>query len=201
MLVATVFVAVNHAEVVALRVGEPFGSLILAVAVTVIEVGMIVILILEDPEAAHDLPRDTEFSALMITTTGIVGGSLLIKTIRRKVATFNADGVGGALVALAALSVLSLVFPSVTNTAPGPTFTNSLLTFAAVASLAMYGTFVAVQTVRHRDYFIPPIKPNANQSEITHATAPSHKVALLSFAALIVSSFSSGTREGNQSAD
>jgi len=187
VLVATVFVAVNHAEVVALRVGEPFGSLILAVAVTVIEVGMIVILILEDPEAAHDLPRDTVFSALMITTTGIVGGSLLIKTIRRKVATFNADGVGGALGALAALSVLSLVFPSVTNSAPGPTFTNSQLTFAAVASLAMYGTFVAVQTVRHRDYFIPPIKPNANQSENTHVTAPSNKVALLSFAALIVS--------------
>lgn len=184
-LVGTVFVAVNHAEVVALRVGEPFGSLILAVAVTIIEVGMIVILILEDPEAAHDLPRDTVFSALMITTTGIVGASLLVKTVRRKVATFNADGVGGALGALAALSVLSLVLPSVANSGSGSTFTNTQLAFAAVASLAMYTTFVAVQTVRHRDYFIPPIKPNASQSENSHVTAPSTKVALLSFLALL----------------
>jgi len=84
---ATVFVAVHHAEVVALRVGEPFGSLILAVAVTVIEVGMIVVLLLEDPEGSANLPRDTVFAALMITTNGMVGAALLVKTLRRKVAT------------------------------------------------------------------------------------------------------------------
>lgn len=184
VLVATVFVAVHHAEVVALRVGEPFGSLILAVAVTVIEVGMIIVLILDDPAAARDLPRDTVFAAVMITTTGIVGASLLVKTLRRKVATFNAEGIGGAVGALAALSVLSLVLPSVTTSSPGPTFTPFQLGFAAVASLAMYLTFVAVQTVRHRDYFLPPIKPNVEQSENSHVTPPSAKLAWWSLAAL-----------------
>ncbi len=184
VLVATVFVAVHHAEVVALRVGEPFGSLILAVAVTVIEVGMIVVLILEDPAAARDLPRDTVFAAVMITTTGIVGASLLVKTLRMKVANFNSEGVTGAVGALAALSVLSLVLPSVTTSSPGPTFTDSQLTFAAVASLAMYLTFVAVQTVRHRDYFLPPIKSNLTQSENSHVTPPSSKLAWWSLAAL-----------------
>lgn len=184
VLVATVFVAVHHAEVVALRAGEPFGSLILAVAVTVIEVGMIIVLILDDPAAARDLPRDTVFAAVMITTTGIVGASLLVKTLRNKVATFNAEGVGGALGALAALSVLSLVLPSVTTSSPGPTFTPFQLAFAAIASLAMYLTFVAVQTVRHRDYFLPPIKPSVNQSESAHVTPPSSKLAWWSLAAL-----------------
>lgn len=187
VLVVTVFVAVHHAEVVALRVGEPFGSLILAVAVTVIEVGMIVVLILDDPASARDLPRDTVFSAVMITTAGIVGISLLVKTLRQRVATFNAEGVGGAVGALAALSVLSLVLPSVTTSSPGPTFTTSQLTFAAIASLAMYLTFVAVQTVRHRDYFLPPIKPNVTQSENSHVTPPSTKLAWFSFFALLAS--------------
>ena len=184
VLVLTVFVAVHHAEVVALRVGEPFGSLILAVAVTVIEVGMIIVLILDDPTAARDLPRDTVFAAVMITTTGIVGASLLVKTLKNKVATFNAEGVGGAVGALAALSVLSLVLPSVTTSSPGPTFTPFQLAFAAVASLAMYLTFVGVQTVRHRDYFLPPIKPNVTQSENSHVTPPSAKLAWWSLAAL-----------------
>lgn len=185
VLVVTVFVAVHHAEVVALRVGEPFGSLILAVAVTVIEVGMIIVLILEEPIAARDLPRDTVFAAVMITTTGIVGASLLVKTIRRKVASFNSEGVTGAVGALAALSVLSLVLPSVTTSAPGPTFTVSQLTFAAIASLAMYLTFVAIQTVRHRDYFLPPVSPNQKQSEDVHVNPPGSKLAAWSLAALI----------------
>lgn len=185
VLVVTVFVAVHHAEVVALRVGEPFGSLILAVAVTVIEVGMIIVLILEDPIAARDLPRDTVFAAVMITTTGIVGASLLVKTIRRKVASFNPEGVTGAVGALAALSVLSLVLPSVTTSAPGPTFTASQLAFAAIASLAMYLTFVAIQTVRHRDYFLPPARTNQRQSEDFHVNPPSSQVAAWSLAALI----------------
>lgn len=114
LLVATVFTAVHHAEVVALKVGEPFGSLILALSVTVIEVGMIVVLILESPNTNQNLARDTVFAAVMITTNGIVGIALLIKALRQRVAIFNAMGVGGALAALAALSTLSLILPSVT---------------------------------------------------------------------------------------
>jgi Ca2+:H+ antiporter len=92
VLATSVYVAVSHAEVIAARVGEPFGSLILAVAVTIIEVGMIVVLIIENPEATRNLARDTVFAAIMITTGAIVGGSIVIKSLRQKFSTFNPEG-------------------------------------------------------------------------------------------------------------
>lgn len=187
LLIAAVFVAVHHAEVVALKVGEPFGSLILAVAVTVIEVGMIIVLILDSPETANSLPRDTVFSAVMITTNGIVGAALLVKVLRQKVANFKSDGVSGAVATLAALSVLSLVLPSVTISSPGPTFNAAQLSFAAVTSLGLYLVFVLFQTVRHRDYFLPPISNTAKVNEDAHIEAPSSRLAWFSFVALFVS--------------
>lgn len=187
VLVLTVYVAVHHAEVVALRVGEPFGTLILAVAVTVIEVGMIVVLIIESPESSRNLARDTVFSAVMITTNAIVGSALLIKTLKQKVATFRSEGVSGALAVLAALSILSLVLPSLTSSTPGPTFTTVQLLFAAVTSLGLYLAFVAMQTIRHRDYFLPPPLPNQEVRPSEHAQPPSAKQAWLSFALLFVS--------------
>lgn len=187
VLVATVFTAVHHAEVVALKVGEPFGSLLLAIAVTVIEVGMIIVLMLENPNKSQDLARDTVFSAVMISTNAIIGGSLLIKTLKNRVATFNPEGVVGALSTLAALSVLSLVLPTVTTSSPGPTFTPAQLWFAAVTSLVLYLTFVSVQTVRHRDYFLPPARKNVEQSESEHVEPPTARVTIFSMVALLVS--------------
>jgi Ca2+:H+ antiporter len=187
VLVATVFVAVHHAEVVALRVGEPFGTLILAVAVTIIEVGMIVILMIDNPNETLDLARDTVFAAVMITMNGIIGGSLLIKTLKKRVANFKAEGAVGALAVLAALSVLSLVLPTFTTSSPGPTFTPAQLTFAAITSLVLYLTFVAMQTVRHRDYFLPPARPKSIQSDNEHVPPPPKSVAWLSVAGLVVS--------------
>jgi len=187
LLVATVFTAVHHAEVVALKVGEPFGSLILALSVTVIEVGMIVVLILESPQTNQNLARDTVFAAVMITTNGIVGIALLIKALKQKVAIFNAMGVGGALAALGALSTLSLILPSVTTSSPGPTFTNLQLAFAALVSLVLYLTFVAVQTVRHRDYFLPPPREDQTIPLEEHVDPPTKSQALQSLAGLLIS--------------
>lgn len=187
LLVATVFTAVHHAEVVALKVGEPFGSLILALSVTVIEVGMIVVLILESPQTNQNLARDTVFAAVMITTNGIVGIALLIKALKQKVAIFNAMGVGGALAALGALSTLSLILPSVTTSSPGPTFTNLQLAFAALVSLVLYLTFVAVQTVRHRDYFLPPPREDQTIPLEEHVDPPTKYQALQSLAGLLIS--------------
>jgi len=187
LLVATVFTAVHHAEVVALKVGEPFGSLILAVSVTIIEVGMIVVLMLESPESNRSLARDTVFAAIIITTNGIVGLALLIKTLRQRIATFNPIGVGGALSTLAALSVLSLVLPTVTVSSPGPTFTTPQLLFAAVVSLVLYLTFVTVQTIRHRDYFLPPPRNNQTISLEDHVDPPSIRQSLQSLAGLLLS--------------
>jgi Ca2+:H+ antiporter len=187
LLIVTVFTAVHHAEVIALRVGEPFGSLTLALAVTIIEVGMIVVLIWGSPNPNENLARDTVFAAIMITTNGIVGIALLVKTLKQKTAVFNANGVSGALAALVALSVLTLVLPSVTTSSPGPTFTKIQLVFAAIVSLAIYITFIAVQTVRHRDYFLPPPKEDHTIPEEFHVEPPSTKAALQSLAGLVVS--------------
>ncbi|MFK0049244.1 calcium:proton antiporter [Streptomyces sp. NPDC090741] len=150
-----VLAAVHHAEVVALRVGEPFGSLVLAVAVTVIEVALIVTLMADGGDKTASLARDTVFAAVMITCNGIVGLSLLVGALRNRVAVFNPEGSGAALATVATLAVLSLVLPTFTTSKPGPEFSTAQLAFAAVASLALYGLFIAVQTVRHRDYFLP----------------------------------------------
>ncbi|MFF4105638.1 calcium:proton antiporter [Streptomyces sp. NPDC001903] len=150
-----VLAAVHHAEVVAHRVGEPFGSLVLAVAVTVIEVALIVTLMADGGDKTASLARDTVFAAVMITCNGIVGLSLLVGALRNRVAVFNAEGSGAALATVATLAVLSLVLPTFTTSKPGPEFSTAQLAFAAVASLALYGLFIAVQTVRHRDYFLP----------------------------------------------
>ena len=154
-LAGAVLAAVHHAEVVAHKVGEPFGSLVLAVAVTIIEVALIVTLMISGGEKTQSLARDTVFAAVMITCNGILGLCLLVGAIRRHIAVFNPEGTGGALATVATLATLSLVLPSFTTSRPGPQFSPAQLAFAAVASLALYGLFVAVQTLRHRDYFLP----------------------------------------------
>lgn len=155
LLVAAVLAAVHHAEVVAHRVGEPYGSLVLAVAVTIIEVGLIVTLMVTSDKDAAGLARDTVFAAVMITLNGIVGISLLVGALKHHLAVFNPEGTGAALATVIALAVLCLVVPAVTTSEPGPEFTGAQLAFAAIASLALYGMFVFTQTIRHRDFFLP----------------------------------------------
>ncbi|WP_210415851.1 calcium:proton antiporter [Humibacter ginsenosidimutans] len=154
VLIATVLVAVHHAEVVAHKVGEPFGSLILAIAVTIIEVGLIVTLSAGGDEHAATLARDTVFSAFMITTTGLIGLSILIGAMKFGTVRFNSEGSGAALATLSTLAVLCLVLPDFTETS-GPRFSPSQLAFAAIASLLLYGLFVVTQTISHRRFFLP----------------------------------------------
>jgi Ca2+:H+ antiporter len=177
-LAASVLGAVHHAEVIAHRVGEPFGSLVLAVAVTVIEVGLIVTLMVGDSAGNATLARDTVFAAAMITCNGILGASVLIAALRGHVATFNAEGTATALGTVCTLAVLTLVLPAFTTSEPGPEFTSGQLAFAAVASVALYGLFVWVQTVRHRDYYV------ADHEE--HAEPPTNRETLTSLALLVV---------------
>jgi Ca2+:H+ antiporter len=154
LLAGTVFAAVHHAEVVAARVGEPFGSLVLAVAVTVIEVALIVSLILSGGPEKAALARDTVFAAVMIVCNGIVGLCLLAGGARHREQRFQLHGAATALAVLATLATLALVLPNYTLGAPGPVFTGAQLVFVGVVSLTLYGVFVFVQTVRHRDYFL-----------------------------------------------
>ncbi|MBC6469321.1 calcium:proton antiporter [Actinomadura alba] len=187
LLAGAILAAVHHAEVVAHRVGEPFGSLILAVAVTVIEVALIVTLMVSGGPKTASLARDTVFAAVMITCNGIVGLCLLVGALRRRVAVFNAEGTGGALATVATLATLSLALPAFTTSRPGPAFSPPQLAFAAVASLALYGLFVLTQTVRHRDYFLP-VGPDGTAADAPgeHAAPPSAQAAMTSLGLLLV---------------
>ncbi|GAA2249098.1 ionic transporter y4hA [Streptomyces atrovirens] len=185
VLAGSVLAAVHHAEVVAHRVGEPFGSLVLAVAVTVIEVALIVTLMLDGGDKSATLARDTVFAAVMITVNGILGLSLLVGSLRHGTAVFNSEGTGAALATVATLATLSLVLPTFTTSKPGPEFSTVQLTFAALSSLTLYALFVATQTVRHRDYFLPIVKQGESAaSEQEHAEAPSTRTALISLGLL-----------------
>src|SRR4051812_36347786 len=152
VLAGAVLAAVHHAEVIAHRVGEPFGSLVLAVAVTVIEVALIVTLMSDGGDKSASLARDTVFAAVMITCNGIVGLCLLVGALRRRYAVFNAEGTVTAFATVTTLAGLSLALPTFTTSKPGPEFSPAQLIFAAIASVLLYGLFVATQTVRHRDY-------------------------------------------------
>ncbi len=183
-LIGAVIAAVHHAEVVAHRVGEPFGTLVLAVAVTVIEASLILSMMLTGGADKATLPRDTIFAAIMIIANGVVGTCLLVGGVRHREQSFRVEGAGPALAALVALATLSLVLPSFTTTSPGPTYSVSQLLFAAVASLVLWAVFVFVQTVRHRDYFLPVA---GAADEDTHAPPPSNALAWASFGLLLVS--------------
>ncbi|MFN7986766.1 MAG: ionic transporter y4hA [Thermoanaerobaculia bacterium] len=183
-LVAAVFASVHHAEVVAHRVGEPLGTLVLAVAVTVIEASLILSMMIAGGPAKAALPRDTVFSAVMVIANGVVGLCVLLGAIRHREQSFRVEGAGSALAALVALAALTLVLPSFTTSTPGPTYTSSQLAFAGAASLALWAVFVFVQTVRHRDYFLPAADP---ENEAVHAAPPSKAQAFTSFGLLVAS--------------
>jgi Ca2+:H+ antiporter len=153
-LAGSVFAAVHHAEIVAHRVGEPYGTLVLALAVTLIEVALIVSLMIAGGTEAAALARDTVFAAVMIILNGIIGLCLLVGGLRHREQTFSLDGVSAALVALAAIVTLALVFPNYTVTTPGPYYSPSQLVLIAAVSLAIYGAFVFAQTIGHRGIFL-----------------------------------------------
>lgn len=176
-LFASVIAAVFHAEVIAHKVGEPYGTLVLAVAVTAIEVALIVSLMIAGGPATSGLARDTVFAAVMIILNGMLGVCMLAGASRHGEQKFQLSGVSAALATLATISVLTMVLPNYTETTPGPMYSASQLGFIALVSIVLYGTFVLVQTVRHRDYFLPD---TAAEDEDQHAPPPSMKITLFS---------------------
>jgi Ca2+:H+ antiporter len=183
-LVAAVMAAVHHAEVVAHRVGEPFGTLVLALAITVIEVALVVSMMLSGGAEKAELARDSVYSAVMIICTGVIGACVLAGALRHREQSFRIEGAGPALAALVTLATLVLVLPGFTTTAPGLRYSTAQLAFSALASLALWAVFVFVQTVRHRDYFLPP---DAAADESVHAAPPTLREAWVSFGLLVVS--------------
>ncbi len=181
----SVFAAVHHAEVIALRVGEPLGSLVLAVAVTIIEVALIVSILLSAAPGSEYVARDTVYSAVMIVLNGVVGIGLVLGGRRHFEQSFRSDGVAAALAVLGTLATISLLFPNYVIAVKGPFYSPSQLLFVGVVSLILYCVFVFVQTVRHRDYFTDAEIDDL--AEFEHGERPSIRMTLLSGVLLLAS--------------
>jgi len=184
VLIAGVLAAVHHAEVVAHRVGEPFGTIILALAVTVIEVSLLVSLMSSGGANTAALARDTVFAAIMIILTFIIGICILIGSAKYREQFVTKHSTTSALVALTAILVLTLVLPNYTVSQPGPQYTQPQLVFAAVVSLIIYASFIMIQSIRHRDYFLPA-DAEGKENEDVHAAPPSNKTTFTSLVLLI----------------
>lgn len=187
-LIATVLVAVYHAEIIAHRIGEPLGTLVLALAVTVIEVSLIISMMLSGGDEARSLARDTVFATVMIICNGVVGICLLAGGIRHRIVRFRAEGSSAALSVLAALTTLTLILPQFTTTTPGPTYSNAQLGFASLMSLILYLVFVFVQTVRHKDHFLAHVHESdlASNEAAGHASQPQLATSWASFVLLLL---------------
>ena len=184
-LVGAVIAAVHHAEVVAHRVGEPLGTLVLALAVTAIETALILSMMIAGGDDMAVLPRDAIYAAVMIICNGVVGICVLLGGLAHREQTFRVEGAGAGLAALIVMSALTLVLPVFTTSTPAfGTYSGSQLAFVAVASAALWSIFIFVQTVRHRDYFIP-VTDAANLD--VHAEPPTVRDAWMSSGLLLVS--------------
>lgn len=183
-LVAAVSVAVYHAEVVAHRLGEPLGTFVLALAVTAIEASLILSMMIAGGKEMAALPRDTIYAAVMIICNGVVGICILLGAIAHREQTFRVEGAGGGLAALMVMATLTLILPVHTTSTSAGTYSAAQLAFVAAAAVCLWAIFVFIQTVRHRDYFIP-LADAANPD--VHAEPPTVMAAWVSFGLLLVS--------------
>ncbi len=181
LLGCAVFAAVHHAEVLAVRIGEPFGSILLALAITTLEVGLIISVMFSGSAGSGEVARDTVFSVVMIVLNGIVGICLVVGALRHFEQEFRLQGAVGILSVIATLAVITLVLPNFTKTTPGPTFASSQLIFIGFVSLVLYIAFVFVQTIRHRSDFL------IEGAQDEHGEKPGTRITLISTVLLVVS--------------
>src|ERR1700733_11146261 len=182
ILFGTVFAAVHHAEVVAERIGEPFGTLLLTLSVTIIEVALIATIMLGEKAAVTTLARDTVFAVVMIVCNGLVGVCILAGGLRYREQDIQVSGSSLYLSVLSVLATMTLIMPNFTLTTPGPVLSASQLGFDSVVTILLYGVFLYTQTVRHRDYFV------AGAAAANHdGPPPSNRTIVLSTGLLLVS--------------
>ncbi len=181
LLGGAVFSAVHHAEILAVKIGEPFGSILLALAITAIEVGLIISVMASGSAGSDAIARDTVFSVVMIVLNGVVGLCLVAGAARHFEQEFRVQGASTVLSVIASLAVISLVLPNFTLSTPGPTYATSQLLFVGTVALCIYGLFVFVQTVRHKDDFLmqPAVDPG-------HGAAPTTRISILAATLLVV---------------
>jgi len=189
-LFTSVFAAVHHAEVIAQKTGEPYGTFILAVAVTIIEVALIISLMLSGKENTEELARDTVFATIMIVLNCIIGLCLLLGAAKHHEQAFGVFGVNAALSSLTTLSVFTLILPNFTTSKHGPAYSSSQLIFVGFFSLILYLTFVMIQTIRHRNYFLPKEISNVEHNEKPELQQPTLLQTVNSCVLLTISLFS-----------
>lgn len=185
-LIGSVFAAVEHAEVLSQKIGEPFGSVLLAGCVTLIEVSLIVSIMLSASTDGSEIARDTVFATLMIVLNGVVGLCLLTGGILHKEQEFHTTGAAAALCVLGTLATLTLILPNFTVATPGPSYSTMQLGFVAVVSLTLYGLFLFVQTVRHRNYFTDVIAAEPHEAPTNGRAFASLGLLLLSLLMIIL---------------
>lgn len=190
LLILSVMSAVHHSEVIAERVGEPYGTIILAISITVIEVSIIVSLMISEGEGAASLARDTVYSATMLILNGIVGLCLLIGGLKHYEQNFSKPSVTIALVSLISIVVFTLVFPTFTESVSGSYYSTPQLIFASIACLVIYFVFLFAQTRRHRQYFLTVGKDeNEEEAEpilISNKTFFTSLISLLASLGIVV---------------
>jgi len=185
-LIGGVLAAVHHAEVIAHKTGEPFGSLVLAICVTVIEVSLIISMMLTGHEGSQFIARDAVFATVMIVMNGVIGLCIFIGGLKHHEMSFRNEGTNSALAVLTALATFILIMPNMTVSTPGPDFTKSQLAFAGIASFALYIAFLFFQTVSHRDYYLP--KAVDQKTDVNfHAHKPSNLKTAVSGGLLVLS--------------
>ncbi|MFY1048239.1 calcium:proton antiporter [Chryseobacterium sp. GP-SGM7] len=181
LLTGSVLSAVHHAEVVAHKVGEPYGTIILALCITIIEVALIISLMVAGGEQAITLARDTVFAAVMIILNGIIGICVLVGGVKYFEQFFARTSATTYLISLVSILVITLILPNFTSSVNGPFYNSAQLIFVSIACLVIYGVFLMVQTVRHRNYFIVPEEENAEGYYV-----PNKNQAILSFVFLVI---------------
>ena len=181
ILFGTVFAAVHHAEVIAERIGEPYGTLLLTLAVTIIEVALIATIMLGD-KPVPTLARDTVFAVVMIVCNGLVGICILAGGLRYREQDVQVAGSNLYLSVLIVMATFTLIMPNYTLTTPGPVYSAAQLGFVSVVTLILYGVFLYTQTIRHRDYFIREVAGHAD-----HGQPTSNRTLALSIVLLLVS--------------
>jgi Ca2+:H+ antiporter len=175
------FAAVRHAETIAARLGEPLGTLVLTLAVTGTEVALIAAVMYGGP-LNTTLARDSMYAVVMIALNGMVGVSLILGGLRYREQTYNLQGANAFLAVIVPIAVLGLVLPNFTVKAPGPVFSTLQAAFFTVMSLVLYGVFLAIQNVRHREYFIDRASEGAGGHEATkELSTAAHGLLLLAY--------------------
>ncbi|MDQ1165450.1 calcium:proton antiporter [Flavobacterium sp. SORGH_AS_0622] len=184
LLILSVMSAVHHSEIIAERVGEPYGTIILAISITVIEVSIIVSLMISEGSEAASLARDTVYAATMLILNGIIGLCLLIGSIKHYEQNFSTSSVTIGLVSLISIIVFTLVFPTFTESVHGSYYSKPQLIFASIACLVIYGSFLFAQTKGYRQYFLT----NGGDDEAkTHPIEINNKTFYTSMVFLLVS--------------